>query len=194
MDKDVSGEEERNAKRAKRSASAILGEGPSNRLVSADVPASGGATPIAEKAPSLDRKGMTKKEAKRLLDAKISEAQQHQQSVETARMATNSMLSTSRFGAKKSYSWLKGGGTTGSGFTTPTRAAPATPTAGADKTGAKAETTVVTGKRLGTWREDKEKGRGIQVRDILFTLELDGRGSRHIQKAYSKDVKEDRLE
>jgi hypothetical protein len=137
---------------------------------------------------------MTKKEARKMMDNKASEAQQHQQSVETARLATNSMLSGRMFGAKKSYSWLKPGGSS-SGFSSPSRPAPPTPTPGPEKssTGKSGEPAAGPSKRrLGTWREDQEKGAGIQVRDILFMLEADGRGTKHVQKGYSKDPKEDR--
>ncbi|RAL05504.1 uncharacterized protein BO80DRAFT_373072 [Aspergillus ibericus CBS 121593] len=194
MDKDNSSEDARAAKRAKRSASAILGEGGAIRAESVDIPGSGASTPIGERAPSLDKKGMSKKEARKLMDAKASEAQQHQQSVETARLATNSMLSGRMFGTKKSYSWLNRGPATGSGFSTPSRVNTATPPASTDKPGRSGEPAAAPAKRLGTWREDKDKGAGIQVRDVLFMLELDGRGPRHVQKAYSKDVKEDRAE
>lgn len=137
---------------------------------------------------------MTKKEAKKLMDTKASEAQQHQQSVETARLATNSMLSGRMFGTKKSYSWLKPGGSS-SGFSSPSRTnPPSTPTAGgAEKVSRPGEQTAANqARRLGTWREDQEKGAGIQVRDILFMLEADGRGTKHVQKGYLKDPKEDR--
>ncbi|KKK16980.1 hypothetical protein P175DRAFT_0431108 [Aspergillus ochraceoroseus IBT 24754] len=194
VDKDVSNEEARAAKRAKRSASAILGEGGTTRSESVDIPGSGASTPIGERAPSMDKKGLSKKEARKLIDAKANEAQQHQQSVETARMATNSMLSGSRFGSKKTYSWLNRGPAAGSGFSTPTRVNTAAPSTTTEKPSRPGEPTNVPTKRLGVWREDKEKGAGIQVRDILFMLELDGRGSRHIQKAYSKDLKEDRID
>ncbi|KAF7589239.1 hypothetical protein BBP40_004582 [Aspergillus hancockii] len=192
MEKDSSSEDSRAAKRAKRSASAILGESGTTRAESVEIPGSGASTPIGEKAPIIDKKGISKKEARKLQDAKASEAQQHQQSVETARLATNSMLSGRMFGTKKSYSWLNRGAATNSGFSTPSRVNPVTPTASSEKTGR--EPTVVPTKRLGFWREDKDKGSGVQVRDILFMLELDGRGSRHVQKAYSKDLKEDRLD
>lgn len=194
MERDNSSEESRAAKRAKRSANAILGEGGPVRAESVDLPGSGASTPIPEKAPSIDKKGMSKKEAKKLMDAKASEAQQHQQSVETARLATNSMLSGRMFGTKKSYSWLnRGAAATSSGFSTPSRVSTATPSGtSSDKPGR--EPAVVPAKRLGLWREDKDKGSGVQVRDILFMLELDGRGSRHVQKAYSKDLKEDRID
>lgn len=193
IEKDMSNEEIRSKKRAKRSENAILGENAGNRAESVE-PGSGASTPLGEKAPGLDKKGVSKKEARKMVDSKASEAQQHQQSVETARMATNSMLSGRMFGTKKSYSWLNRG-SSGSGFSTPSRLNPAaSSSAGTDKPGRPGEKAAAPPKRLGDWREDKEKGSGIQVRDILFMLELDGRGPRHVQKAYSKDVKEDRGE
>jgi hypothetical protein len=197
VDKDASYEEARAAKRAKRSTETILGEGGSVvRPDSADIPGSGASTPIGERAPSIDKKGISKKEAKKLMDAKANEAQQHQQSVETARMATQTMMSGGMFGKKKTYSWLNRGPAAGSGFSTPTRINnPPTPAAvSTDKTPRPGEPATVPSKQLGAWREDKEKGAGIQVRDILFMLELDGRASRHIQKAYSKDLKEDKVD
>ncbi|KAL4956034.1 hypothetical protein BDW69DRAFT_102557 [Aspergillus filifer] len=194
VDKDASYEEARAAKRAKRSASAILGDGGTPRSESVDIPGSGISTPIGERAPTLDKKGMSKKEARKLMDAKANEVQQHQQSVETARMATQTMMSGGMFGKKKTYSWLQRGPSSGSGFSTPSRINPPTPTASAEKASRPGEPATVPVKRLGTWREDKEKGAGIQVRDILYMLELDGRASRHIQKAYSKDLKEDKAD
>lgn len=194
MDKDVSYEEARAAKRAKRDQKAILGESGTTRNDSVDVSGSGASTPVGERAPSVGQKGLSKKEARKLMDAKASEAQQHQQSVETARMQTQTMMSGGMFGKKKTYSWLQRGPSTGSGFSTPSRNNPTTPTANSDKTARPGDSATIPTKRLGTWREDKEKGAGIQVRDILFMLETDGRASRHIQKAYSKDPKEDKAD
>lgn len=186
MGKDATQEDGRASKRTKRNANAILGEG-GNKANSAEL--SGASTPMGERAPGLERKAMTKKEARKMADSKVSEAQQHQQSVETARMATNSMLSGSLFGTKKSYSWLNRGPST-SGFSTPSRVNTATPSGG--DPGRPGEPAVIPAKRLGGWREDRERGLGIQVRDVLYMLELDGRGRKHVQKAYSRDVKEDR--
>lgn len=181
-------EKKRGGKRTKRSANAILGEGGGPETAD-----SAPSTPVPERTPSFDRKSMSKKEAKKLMDSKASEAQQHQQSVETARMATNSMLSGRMFGTKKSYSWLKPGGTS-SGFSSPSRPGPpSTPTGGPGKATRPGEPTPASKtKQLGTWREDQDKGVGIQVRDILFMLEADGRGIKHVQKGYLKDPKEDR--
>lgn len=189
MENDASQEERRNAKRAKRDANAIL-EGQKNKPEGTETPSTPTpSTPMGEKAPNVEKKGMSKKEAKKTVDAKVSEAQQHQQSVETARRATSGIMTGRLFGAKKSYSWLNKA--TSSGFSSPSR--PGAAAANVDKGARGGETAVIPKKRIGDWREDREKGAGIQVRDVLFTLELDGRGARHIQKAYAKDPKEDRM-
>ncbi|KAJ5642455.1 hypothetical protein N7490_006455 [Penicillium lividum] len=187
VNKESSQENKREAKRAKRNADATVDELMGNRPESVDVTGSAPSTPIGERAPSFDKKSMTKKEAKKMMDSKASEAQQHQQSVETARLATNSMLSGRMFGTKKSYSWLKPGGSS-SGFSSPSRPNPPTPSATPDKAGRAGDAPAGQPKRrIGTWREDKEKGAGIQVRDLLFMLEADGRGIKHVQRGYLKD-------
>lgn len=189
----MSSEDARARKRAKRSENAILGEN-GNRAETVEGSGSTPSTPVGEKAPSFDKRGISKKEARKMVDAKASEAQQHQQSVETARMATNSMLSGRVFGTKKSYSWLQRGPAAGGGFSSPSRLNTGASSPAGEKPGRPGEPTTAPPKRIGAWREDQEKGAGIQVRDILFMLELDGRGARHVQKAYSKDVKEDRVD
>ena len=180
-------EEKRAAKRAKRNSNAILDE--AGRADSVD-PGSAPSTPLGERAPSLDKKSISKKEAKKMQDSKATEAQQHAQSVATARMALSGG-GRSMFGAKKSYSWLKPGGKSG-GFSSPSRPAPSTPTAGPEKSGGGEFTPSQAQRRLGIWREDQEKGAGIQVRDLLFMLEADGRATRHVQRGYLKDPREDR--
>lgn len=196
--KDMSHEQARAAKRAKRNADAIINEtNTGSRTPSLDV-GSGAATPTPPAALGLG-KGVTKKEAKKQLDARASEAQQHQQSVETARKALSSTL----FGGskKRNYAWLNKGSAVNS-VSSPRPHSPSIGGGGGGSTGAgggtdrnekkRNESTATTvASRLGDWREDKAAG--IQVRDILFMLEQDGRGSRHIQKAYSKDRSEERL-
>ncbi|CAI7631050.1 unnamed protein product [Penicillium glandicola] len=186
--RESSQEERRAAKRAKRNSNAILDE--AGRAESVDPIGSAPSTPMGERTPILDKKSMTKKEAKKMQDSKATEAQQHAQSVETARMALSGG-GRSMFGAKKSYSWLKPGGKSG-GFSSPSRPTPSTPTAGPEKISLGESTPSQTQRRLGIWREDQEKGAGIQVRDVLFMLEADGRATRHVQRGYLKDPKEDR--
>ena len=193
MENDASQEERRNSKRAKRDANAIL-EG--EQLQQGEKAAAAGhdstaPTPTVEKALGPEKKGMSKKEMKKSVDARASEAQQHQQSVETARRVTSGMMSGRLFGAKKSYSWLNKATGSPGGFSTPARTAPVTPgSATDDRRGSE----VLGRRRIGDWREDREKGAGIQLRDVLFTLEVDGRGARHVQKAYAKDAKEERTD
>jgi Transcription initiation factor TFIID component TAF4 family len=192
--KDMSDEQARAAKRAKRNANAIINEtNAGSRTPSLDM-GSGVATPTSQTALGLG-KGVTKKEARKQLDTKASEAQQHQQSVETARKALSSTL----FGGskKRNYAWLN----KGSGVNSMSSPRPLSPALGSssgigggvdrnEKKRSESTATAVAS-RLGDWREDKAAG--IQVRDILFMLEQDGGGSRHVQKAYSKDLQEERL-
>lgn len=190
MNRETAQEERRLAKRAKRNSNAILSE--AGRADSVDPTGSAPSTPLGERASGADKKSITKKEAKKMTDSKATEAQQHAQSVETARMALGSSgPRTSMFGTKKSYSWLKSGGT-GSGFSSPSRPTPSTPTAGPEKTIVGDTAPAQTQRRLGLWREDQQKGAGIQVRDVLFMLEADGRAAKHVQRGYLKDPKEDR--
>lgn len=178
IDKDISAEEKRAAKRAKRNAQALI----------AGETTPGSATPT----PVEPEKKITKKELKKA-EAKISDAVQHQQSIETARMATSGLAG--RFGGKKKqYSWLT------SSARTPTRPSFAPPSrtssaagggtaggAGAGATGAPK----VRGGRLGEWTEADKRASGVQVRDILFALEVDGLAARHLQRGYSKQMKEE---
>lgn len=89
------------------------------------------------------------------------------------------------FGKKKGgYSWLGGGGSA-SGTSTPgrinTQGLPGTPAASGP---APVEKFTVDGvRRLGQWREDREKGRDIQMRDWVAVLEADGRAKKTLQLA-----------
>ncbi|KAM5475352.1 hypothetical protein MauCBS54593_001040 [Microsporum audouinii] len=189
IDRDESHEERRATKRAKRNADAILSN--DGRL-----PTPGAATPNglqSERAPDIDKK-ISKKDIKKI-DVKATGAVQHQHAIETARMQTNSL--SSRFGKKGGYSWLKSSqpAASRSGFSTPSRLNTVTAAGSASGVTGRPGSTAVGVKgirrQFGDWREDKENGAGIQIRDILFTLEVDGRGLKHLQKAYSKDAKED---
>ncbi|EAS31980.3 uncharacterized protein CIMG_03004 [Coccidioides immitis RS] len=188
IEKDGSYEEGRANKRMKRNTDAIL-SGDTGRSASVGP----GAEPSGERAPDVEKK--TKKELKKA-EAKVNDAVQHQHAVETARMATGG-LSTSRFGGKKTYSWLSNPSATSASrtsFSNPSRARPGGGSApsGTGKPGGLSNgIRVPPGKRLGEWREDKDRGAGVQIRDILFMLELDGKAAKHLQKAYSKESKEE---
>ena len=89
---------------------------------------------------------------------------------------------------KKEYSWMQ---KSGSGASTPKASGAGDPGSSAAGGGPKApEKTTLTGDprypRLGTWREDKEKGKNIQLRDWVTALEMDGIEAKSIQDAYMK--------
>jgi hypothetical protein len=199
INRDALSEERRATKRARRSADAILG-GDSSRAGSVGVSTPGAVTPtgqISERAPDVERK-TTKKEMKKA-ESKMTGAVQHQHAVETARMATNNLTSGVMFGGKKKiYSWLTSSAATASrsGFSTPSRINTNVSGSGANAAGkggaGPGASNKLPGRRLGDWREDdKERGSGIRIRDILSMLEVDGKAVKHLQKAYSKETKEE---
>ncbi|PGH21456.1 hypothetical protein AJ80_03247 [Polytolypa hystricis UAMH7299] len=189
-------EEERASKRARRNADAILG-GDASRAGSVGGSTPGAVTPTGQagdRAPEPERK--TSKKDMKKAESKVTEAVQHQHAVETARMATNNLTSGLMFGGKKkTYSWLKSSTPTAprSGLSTPLKASAAAPGSGTPGkgTGLPGAPTKPATKKPGEWREDDKLGAGIQIRDIVFMLEVDGRGLKHLQKAYSKESKED---
>ncbi|AEO61409.1 hypothetical protein MYCTH_2311537 [Thermothelomyces thermophilus ATCC 42464] len=134
----------------------------------------GPETETAAKAPS-------KKELKKgAAAARLAEA--------SSTASTNQTLSTLMGGfgrKKKEYSWMK---KSGSGTSTPRAIAGDAGSAAGGDSGKVPEKTSLTSDarypRLGTWREDKEKGRNIQLRDWVTALELDGIETRAIQQAY----------
>lgn len=149
----------------------------------------GSATPISMEP----ERRITKKELKKA-EAKISDAVQHQQSIQTARMATSGLAG--RFGGKKkNYSWLtsaaptpsRPGGATPKGNSTPGGGATGGSGAGAGATTA----AKVRGARLGDWSEADKQAAGIQVRDLLFMLDVDGLAAKQLQRGYAKQMKEE---
>lgn len=143
----------------------------------------GSVAPESEKA-------MTKKELKKTQAMKAAEASSHANQNITSSMFAGLGGKGSLFGKKKSgktYDWMNVG-RGGSGASTPTRAAPGpgkgpNGVPGAPSPGNMALTTEGRN-RLGTWREDKEKGKNIQLRDWITVLERDGREAKALQHAY----------
>jgi hypothetical protein len=175
---DRDAEEERLRKRQKRLNPEPAAGGSRAGSVAPGTPGSGAApeTDTAAKAPS-------KKELKKgAAAARLAEA--------SSTASTNQTLSTLMGGfgrKKKEYSWMQ---KSGSGASTPKSSA-GDPGSSAAGGGPKApEKTSLTGDprypRLGTWREDKEKGRNIQLRDWVTALEMDGHEVKSIQDAYNK--------
>lgn len=130
-------------------------------------------------APEAPEKGSSKKETKKKADNKASEEANHR----AANATTSQFLGGSRglFGKSKKYSWLDA---SASGTSTPSRlmtsGLPGTP----PPAPAPEKLTAEGVRRLGMWREDKEKGAGIQLRDWICVLEDDGREKRALQHAY----------
>lgn len=141
----------------------------------------GGSAPDGEKA-------MTKKEQKRLEAARKAEANSHV----NQNLTSGKFLGTKPGGlfGKKSYSWMTGGG---SGANTPKGGAGGgktgggTPAPGAPTTPAQSILTVEgsAARRPGAWREDKDKGKNVQLRDWVSALEEDGIEFRALQRAYN---------
>lgn len=178
-DRDV--EEARLRKRQKRLNPETAQTGSRAGSAAPGTPSAGAApeTETAAKAPS-------KKELKKgAAAARLAEA--------SSTASTNQTLNTLMGGfgrkKKKEYSWLQ---KSGSGAGTPRASAgEASTSASGATTAAKAhEKTTLTPDprypRLGTWREDKEKGKNIQLRDWVNALETDGIEGKAIQDAYLK--------
>lgn len=87
----------------------------------------------------------------------------------------------------KQYSWMTAGA---SGASTPTRLnsmdPPGTPGSAAATRATHPSLTTDGKQRLGTWREDGDKGKQIQLRDWITVMEIDGLELKAIQDAYIK--------
>ncbi|KAL1881133.1 hypothetical protein VTK73DRAFT_4810 [Phialemonium thermophilum] len=139
-------------------------------------------------APEPEARAPSKKELKRgAAAARLAEAS----STATANQTLQHMIGG--FGGRKKgkqYAWMTAGA---SGASTPSRVS----TPGQESSGTSlavaaakvAENTRLTAEgryRLGNWREDGDKGKGIQLRDWVTALELDGIDIKAIQEAYIK--------
>ncbi|KAG6033721.1 hypothetical protein E4U41_006813 [Claviceps citrina] len=143
-------------------------------------------------APDSD-KPMTKKEMKKHQTLKAAEANSHANQNMTSSMFAGLGGKGNLFGKKKTgktYDWLNAG-RGGSGTSTPTKFTPGGPGGMKGPNGAPGTPTAPSlalttegRNRLGTWREDKEKGKNIQLRDWVVVLERDGREVKALQQAY----------
>ncbi|EGR52086.1 uncharacterized protein TRIREDRAFT_2441 [Trichoderma reesei QM6a] len=142
-------------------------------------------------APETE-KAMTKKELKKTQAMKAAEASSHANQNLTSSMFAGLGGKGSLFGKGKkgkTYDWMNVG-RGGSGASTPTRAAPGpggkgpNGVPGAAASPGNMALTTEGRNRLGTWREDKEKGKNIQLRDWITVLERDGREAKALQHAY----------
>ncbi|KAK4662491.1 hypothetical protein QC763_603880 [Podospora pseudopauciseta] len=140
----------------------------------------GSVAPDGEAAKAPSKKELKKGAAA----ARLSEAS----STANANQTLSALMGSFGKKKKKEYSWM----TSGSGPSTPRATGGQEPGTPGSAAGSKAQSEKATltqdGKapRLGTWREDKEKGKSIQLRDWVTVLEMDGRDIKAVQEAYVK--------
>lgn len=183
-------EQERLSKKAKREGALSGGVGAA-AAPSATTP----STPVPDASPSTpggDDRKMSAKESRKHMASKKEEVMSHKAANATANM----MMGVGGFGGKrkkKTYSWMSaaaGGGPAslapigvGGGLAIPV-AGPGTPggSVGLENGG---QPYWSGGQRIGAWRDDGERGGGVQIRDWIGALEGDGRGvGRGVVKAY----------
>ena len=165
-------EEQRAAKRARKEAAKVA--------EAATPSSSGAATPLGDIAPDFDPKAkMTKKEAKRMQEMKVSEAQ--------AVSSTNAAVSM-QIGGKKP-SWM-----------TAYQPAPiSNPMLPKSNTSTGANCASAQGRNVNgapvsglpavrkfDFKEGSEKGIGIQLRDLLFVMDGERKEKRALSKAWAK--------
>lgn len=173
------------AKRVKRTAAAALA-GDSARSGSVALGTSGPGTPAVpgDRAPDVEVKKGSKKEQKRQADAKATETQQHAATTQTMNLALGIGGSLG-----KTLSWMKPGGAA-----TSTRS-PMLPRVNTNSQGVSRSSVGAgagpgsqsnLGRRYDNFREDKVHGEGIQLRDVIGSLESDGKERKTLQKAYPR--------
>ncbi|MCJ1443620.1 MAG: hypothetical protein MMC23_004119 [Stictis urceolatum] len=171
-------EEARAAKRSKRNVDTIMSGEPSRAGSISSTPAPGTPGAPGERAPDVPKKGLSKKEQKRQADAKASEAQQHAATSSSLNMALGT--TGNLFGGKK-ISWMsskKPAVDTGFG---PPRIPPSS-----QKATSAAAAKTAQGKKLGEFREDREGGQGIQLRDMIMIMEPEPKERRALARAYNR--------
>ncbi|KAJ6439655.1 proteinrelated to tpa inducible protein [Purpureocillium lavendulum] len=177
-------EEARLRKRQRRKDGGQDGTATPTRAGSAAPATPGSVAPEPEKA-------MTKKEMKKNQALKAAEANSHANQNLTSSMFAGLGGKGGLFGKKKTgktYDWMNVGRAS-SGASTPTRATPGPKGASGvpgTPAGANHPLTTEGRNRLGTWREDKEKGKNIQLRDWVVVLERDGREGKALSTAHSQ--------
>lgn len=178
-------EEERLAKRARVAAAGALA-GDNGRLGSISGGASRQNTPglLGERAPDVDTKKPSKKDQKRQAEAKATEAEQHAATNKTMNMTLDLGGSLG-----KKLSWMQKD-------TSSNRSGPLLPSRAANNSQGSLKVTAAQAarrghqlpsvKKHGEFREDKEDGSGIQVRDVVMALEADDKEKRALVKAHAR--------
>jgi hypothetical protein len=148
----------------------------------------GSVAPDSDK-PAPKKETLTKKEQRKKAAATAAEASSHASQNLTSSMFAGLGSVGGLFGKKKkgkSYDWMNAG-RGGSGTATPSRSGTPVPgkTGGTGGAAASPMSLTTDGRnRLGTWREDKEKGKNVQLRDWVVALEENGQESRTLMSAY----------
>ena len=184
-------EEERASKRTKRNVNGLIsGEIGRTGSVSGT---SGPGTPgtIPDRAPDIEtptaKKGLSKKEQKRQENAKATEAQQHAATNTATNMALGGMKGPSWLGGKKAPSWMTSkNAPTNTGFVPPPRLNSFSQASKAAAAGTGGSKNTSLGRGFGEFREDREPGSGIQVRDMVAVLELDMKEKQAMAKAFCR--------
>ena len=138
---------------------------------------------MGERAPDVDVKKLSKKDQKKQADSKATEAQQHAATNQTLKMQLGGSF------GKKQPSWLTNTKATPSvsGFPIQSRM-----TSGGQSHGKSAGGTGPNGagglpqnrRQFGDFREDKEGGAGIQMRDVVTVLDPESKEKKTLAKAY----------
>ena len=161
-------EEARAERRSKRKASGVMAGEQSLTGSSAGTPAP--STPVpGDMAPKI-----SKKEQRKQADARANEAQQHLNTNNAVNLALGGNLV---FGKKKKISWMTSKQPATDSFAI---AKASQQSSGGNKGG------VTASEGIGNFREDRETGRGIQLRDLLHILEPDMREKKSLAKAYTR--------
>ena len=176
-------EESRRAKREKRAAN-VSTEAAGASSVAGGTAATATSGLLGERAPDIEtKKGISKKEQKRQAEAKATEAQQYANTNKTMNMQLSLGGATG-----KRLDWMTKHTPSGSsGFPVQPRASSGSQ--GQSKTsvgvgGPKVQ--VPSKKSLGDFREDKETGVGIQMRDVVAVLEPEPKERKALARAYFK--------
>ena len=186
-----SAEEERLRKRRKRDENKSKDASRAGSAAPDSSPAGSSTSLLGERAPDAETIKGGKKISKRAAAAQATEAQQHAATNQTVAGALG--LGGNLFGGKK-ISWLTGGTKTPQKGPALARTMSGVPgSVNANAASKKDASSLPAARSFGEFREDREAGKGIQLRDVLNVLETDGRDKKMLSKAYAKLCPEDGL-
>lgn len=171
-----SAEEARLRKRQKRAEQAAEREKNPDGASASRAGSVAPGTPGSVAPEGGDSKPMSKKESKKA--ARLAD---------TSSLSVNSTLSQFMGSKKKKYSWMTGAAG-GSGANTPRGPGTAAPASGGSTKATKGPLTQDASQKIGSLREDGEKGKHIQMRDWIQVLEHHGylTDQAALQQAYIK--------